>query len=52
LNVNDAVLVNLDEVDREKDATLGYVLPLSLGIVEKLNPTKGTVLVRWIFGEN
>jgi hypothetical protein len=52
LNVNDAVLVNLDEVDREKDATLGYVLPLSLGIVEKLNPSQGKVFVCWMFGEN
>ena len=52
MNINDAVLVNLDEVDRENDAKLGYVLPISLGIVEKLNPSQGTVFVCWMFGEN
>lgn len=51
MNVNDAVLVDLDDTDREKDAKLGYVLPLSLGIVEKLEPSEGRVFVCWMFGE-
>jgi hypothetical protein len=44
--------VELDDRDREKDAELGYLLPLSIGIVEKLEPSERRVFVCWMFGEN
>jgi len=52
LKVKDAILVDLAEVDRDRDAEIGYDLPLSLGIVEKLCHSERRVYVCWMFGKN
>ncbi len=51
LQINDAILVQVDETDVIRDAKLGYHLPLSLGIVEKVDVNQRKVLVCWMYGE-